>query len=854
MSEDEEESLYERARLLPPAARAAFLDDACGDDPARRDRLASLLAHAERGEAFFELLGGAVYSPRGITDEFRAATRGTESPGPSTVASSTDPMIGRTFGRYLVLSLLGRGGMGTVYAARDTRLGRDVALKFLPHHLAADAGAEEQLLAEARAAAALEHPNVCVVHEIGETDDGRPFIAMARYEGETLRQRLRGAPLPVDEAVGIAVQIARGLAAAHARGIIHRDVKPGNVMLTPDGTVKLLDFGIARFADATLTSSGATPGTVAYMSPEQTRGASLDRRSDLWSLGVVLYEMLAGQRPFRGGNEHALMEAVVNDEPEPVDALRPETPEAARRVVERLLRKDPAERYASADELLADLTSGSGPKEPPKRRSRWVAPIVVLILVVMALGGAWTAWHRSAGPDRSIVVLPFVDMSADTDDEYFSDGLTEEIITRLASVPGLKVISRTSAMHYKGTRQPLREIARQLDVAHVLEGSVRQTGARVRITAQLIDAGTDEHLWAQNFDREIGDVLQVQDEIASEVASALEVELGERERRMLVRRGTRDSAAHELYRRGRFLWNTRTVQGHQQALEYFGKAIERDSSYADAYAAMADVYLTAFQLDLFATPEDEAYSRLTWASERALALDEESADAHTSFAIALMWQRNWPGASREFRRAIELNPGHATARSWYSLLLRGMGRSDEALRQSRHAAELDPFAVVIGHNYGWNCYIGRDFDCAVEQFRRSLEIRPYAGSHRGLGMVYSARGLHAEAIREVRQAVELAPQRADFLADLAYVQARGGQTGTARETLRRAKAASREPFNVGRAYVALGESDSAFAWLARANWRWPHRAVRSDPALDPLRSDPRFATLASRIEREMGVR
>jgi serine/threonine-protein kinase len=853
MSGEDAESLFERARALPPDERGAFLDDVCGHDPPLREQLASLLAHAERADAFFEALSGAVFPSGGSSGGSHGdVASDAGAAGRERSAAAPDPMIGRSIGRYRIVSHIGSGGMGTVYAARDTRLGREVALKFLPHYLATPDDAEERLLAEARAAAAMEHPNVCVVHEIGETEDGRPFIAMARYGGETLRQRLRRGPLPIDEAIAIAVQIARGLGAAHARAIIHRDVKPGNVMLTPDGTVKLLDFGLAKIADASLTQSGATPGTISYMSPEQARGAPLDGRTDLWSLGVVLYEMLAGARPFSGGNQDAIMQAILHQEPTPVGERRPDTPEPVRRVLTRLLHKNPDERYGTVGDVLDDLTSPGATAGRPRRR-QWLVPTLALVAVAVVLGGMWAAWPSGAEVERSIAVLPFVDIGAGDDDD-FSDGLTEEIITRLASVRGLKVISRTSAMHYKGSRQPMKKIAAELDVAHVLEGSVRQSGSRVRITAQLIDAATDEHLWAENFDREVRDVIHVQEEIAREVASALEVELGEREHRLLVRRATRDPEARELYRRGRFLWNTRTRQGHEQALDYFRKAIARDSGYADAYAAIAHVYLTGFQLNLFSEPEKEVYSRLTWAAERALALDDESADAHTAFAIALWWQRNWPGAAREFRRAIELNPGHATARSWYSLLLRGMGRPEDALRESRHAHELDPFAVVIGHNYGWNCYLSRDYDCAVEQFRKSLEVTPYASSHRGLGMIYSARGLHDQAISELRQAVDLAPHRVDFLADLAYVQARSGQREAARESLRRAKAEPWEAFNIGRAYVALGEADSAFAWLERSNWRWPHRATVSDPALDPLRADPRFAALAARIEREMGIR
>ena len=330
--------------------------------------------------------------------------------------------------------------------------------------------------------------------------------------------------------------------------------------------------------------------------------------------------------------------------------------------------------------------------------------------------------------------------------------------------------------------------------------------------------------------------------------------MGERVRTMLARQGTRDPEAYRLYRRGRYLWGTRTKEAHDKALEYYQQAIARDSGYADAYAAMADAYLTAYQLNLATIPPAESYSRLKWAAERALALDDRSADAHTAFAIALWWQKNWPGAERELRRALKLNPGQATARSWYSLLLGAQGRSREALRQSQRAAELDPLAVVVSNNYGLQCYLVRDYDCAMEQYRRAVDIGNYPGAHRGLGMAYAQKEMHNDAIRSIRKAIALAPERPDFLADLAYVQALGGDTAAARETLDRARAEPWEGFNIARAYVALHEPDSAFAWFERTNWHWAHRAQRNDPALDPVRRDPRFAQLVSRIDREMGVR
>ena len=496
---------------------------------------------------------------------------------------------------------------------------------------------------------------------------------------------------------------------------------------------------------------------------------------------------------------------------------------------------------------------------PPVRRAsrrvlRW-AGIAAVLIALVAVATLWRSSSASSQPSRSIAVLPFVNLSGDADRDFFTDGLTEEIIAGLSALPELKVISRTSAMHYKGSGKPLRQIASELNVAHILEGSVRQDGARVRITAQLIDARADEHLWAKTYDSEVPDVIRVQEEIAREVVRALEIELGERVQDPLVQAGTSDAQAYELYRRGRHLWNTRTREGHDRAIDYYRQAIERDSGFAAAYAGMADAYMTAYQLNISSLPETEIVSRHKWAAERALALDDKSSDAHVSFAVSLQWHRNWPGAERELRRAIQLNPSNATARTWYSLLLAGLGRQREALEESRRAHELDPFAVVPNSNYGWQCYLAGDADCAITQQLRTLEIGPnWPRAYGRLGIAYAAKGMLDEAVLALRKATELGPERPDFVADLAFVQALRGETDSALKTLRLAKEQPIEPFNIGRAHVALGQADSAFAWLERSSWHFPHRAVRSDPGLDRVRSDPRFARLSERIEREMGVR
>jgi TolB-like protein/Flp pilus assembly protein TadD len=526
---------------------------------------------------------------------------------------------------------------------------------------------------------------------------------------------------------------------------------------------------------------------------------------------------------------------------------------AARRMEAADTGRDVPERQLVRGVVQLDGSEPPAIRERPATSRRWLRRLAPLAFVAIA-GLVWAARPNDPEPARSIVVLPFVNLSPNEDNEYFADGLTEEVITRLAAVPGLKVISRTSAMHYKGSEKPLREIAAELNVAQVLEGSVRRSEGSVRVTAQLIDAATDEHRWAETYESSVRTSFRVQEEIARAVARALEVEVPERARRQLVRRGTSNPDAYELYQRGRVFWQTRTRDGHEQAIRFYQRAIELDSTYADAYAGLSDAYLTAYQLDVLGLSESESYARVKWAAERAMALDPESAAAHTSYATALWWQRDWPGAMREIRLSLELNPGQAMTRAWLALLLRGMGRSDEAIQETRRAYELDPFAVVISGNVGWHCYSVRDYDCAVEQFRRTTAIGAYPNAQRGIALAEVQRDRSDAALDAMREAVAMSPQRTEYLADLAYVLAMAGRTGEAREALTRAKKDVEEGFNIARAHIGLNEPDSAFAWFERTSWEWPHRAALDDPALDPVRADPRFSQLAARIQREMGMR
>jgi TolB-like protein/tetratricopeptide (TPR) repeat protein len=496
----------------------------------------------------------------------------------------------------------------------------------------------------------------------------------------------------------------------------------------------------------------------------------------------------------------------------------------------------------------------------PRRWSRVAVAVLVASGVIVAALGAWAIRPHDDRPERSIVVLPFVNMTPGAENEFFSDGITEEIITQLAAVPTLKVISRTSAMHYKGSTAPLRQIAGELNVAHVLEGSVRRDGDRVRITVQLINARTDQHLWSRSYDHQVVNVIAVQDTIAREVGRALAVTLRDG---AVPARGTRDAEAYELYLRGRYHWQKRTKDGHEQAVAYYRRAIERDSSYADAYAGLAFVYLTGYAQYVpgFADREAETYANLKWAAERSVALDDNSALAHRALATLLIWQRDWPGAERELLRTIELNPGDEQAHNWYGAILGLRGQIDDAVRESRLAYELDPFNLVGSGNYVDQLVLARRYDLAIEQTRRTLEIDPaYPFARRILGILYALTGRYSDAEHELQRVADDTPHILDFRADLAYVIALAGRRDEARRVLREVEALPDGPrkqaaaFSIGRAHVALGEPDSAFAWFDRADWRWPHRGNRYDPGLDAVRADVRFARLSERVDREMGVR
>jgi serine/threonine-protein kinase len=722
---------------------------------------------------------------------------------------------------------------------------------------------EERLLVEARAAAALEHPNVCSIHEIGQTSDGVPFIAMALYEGETLKERLVRGSLPLEEAVATAIQIARGLAAAHARGIAHRDVKPANVILGADGMVRLLDFGLAQATDVIRTRSGMTPGTVAYMSPEQARGDPLDQRTDLWSLGVALYEMLTGVRPFWGADDRTLLQAILHEDPEPVSNRRPEIPESLARVVERLLRKDPGTRYGSAAEVLGDLAkalpSGALPPQPQTVTRRRKALLAVSTAALVALVGAalWlpgrggepVAAVASAGAEEpSIAVLPLANLSADPRDAALASGMTEALIATLAGAGDVRVIASTSVLPFQGSQIDVRTIADSLGVSNILEGGFQKIGSRFRVQVRLVDARNGSTRWSQTYDREFEDVFSVQDEISRAVAGELELRFDKD--RQLFRHGTPNIAAYELYLRA---WNPallRSESGIRERLGYFQQAIAADSTYAAAHAGLAVAHLVVGNTSDPGVPLPKLHALAEEAARKAVALDDSLAEAH--YALGRVWLATYdfPSAETELERAIALDPTRSVYRRHLASLRVWAGRPTEALAEARRALETDPLNPYMHVTVAEALFANRRYDEALAQLERIVAIQPPLQATSSIaGQCYAKKEMWPEAIAALRPQADTGDPL--HLALLGHTLARAGQREEANrilaDLLARRERTGVGAFEVAVVYAGLGDFDQAFSWFDRSV---DDRSLKEDimePTFEDLRKDPRFERLARRL-------
>ncbi len=794
-------------------------------------------------------------------------------------------MIGKTVSHYRIVAKLGGGGMGVVYKAEDTRLGRSVALKFLPDDVSQDEEAVKRFQREARAASALNHPHICTIHDLGE-HEGRQFIVMELLEGQTLKHRIGSRPLESGQVARWGSQIADALDAAHSRGIVHRDVKPANVFVTDRAEAKVLDFGLAKAlrpvdettATESLTRAGATPGTLPYMAPEQLRGRPADARTDIYALGCVLYEMATGQRPFRAELGPELSSDILNKAPVPLGRLNPDLPPELERIVLKCLEKDPENRYQSAKELMVDLRrlTSSGPSitssaqrplplgSAPSPSRRWVLGLALVavpgLLVYAFFSNLGGLRHRLLGapPPRidSIAVLPLENLSGDAEEEYFVDGMTEELIAQLAQISALKVISRTSVMQYKKARKPLPEIARELDVDAVVEGSVRRAGNRVRITAQLVHAPTDRHLWAKSYERDLIDVLTLQAEVAREIAAEINIALTPQEQARLATTRPVNPRAHELYLKGRYFWNKRTPDDLQKSLEYFEQATAEDPNYALGYAGVADAYSLLGYVGYAVLPPREAFPKAKAAALKVLELDPSLAEAHVALAY-INWEHDWDWAASlaEFRRAIALNPNYATAHHWYAIRLAALGRSEEARAEARRAQELDPLSLIIRGNIAWiRIFDGRPDDALVA-LGPTLEMDPnFASTHWFFSLAYLQKGMYPEAVAAAKRNMELMHgYNPGSEATLAYAYALAGNQAGARRLLEGMKQTARQryvpPDWIAVIYAGLGDRDQAFAWLEKGYQE--HSGLlpllKVHPLFEKLRDDPRFADLVRRM-------
>jgi eukaryotic-like serine/threonine-protein kinase len=811
--------------------------------------------------------------------------------------------IGTKLGSYEILSPLGAGGMGEVYRARDPRLKREVAIKVLPAALADDVDRLLRFAQEAQAASALNHPNIITIHEVGEIE-GLHFIVTELIDGNTLRREMAAERLSLPAALDIAVQIASALAAAHQAGITHRDIKPENVMLRRDGIVKVLDFGLAKLTERrtpaavdkeaetrakVTTDPGAVMGTPQYMSPEQARGQKVDARTDIFSLGVVLYEMIAGHPPFEGVNALDVISAILQKEPQPLKSQAAELPAELQRIVSKALRKDCDERYQTARDLLNDLKdlkeelafaakqaragqterhevvtapAEAVPTAAPaaaattssakiilgelKRHRLGVILAMALLLAVMAALGYFA--RRSSGAIESIAVLPFVNASGNADVEYLSDGMTETLISSLSQLPKLNVKARSSVFRYKGKEFDLQKIAQELKVQAILTGRVVQRGERLTLSLELVNTQTENAIWSEQYNRQQADLVTLQSEIARDVSSKLKIRLSGADEQKVAKTYTTNAEAYRLYLQGRFYWNKREEKEFRKAVEYFNQAITVDPNYALAFAGLADSYalLSSFGF----TPPTEGMPKARELARQASSLDESLAEPHTTLGYVLLdYDYDFAGAEREYKRALELNPNYATAHQWYGELLTCAGRFDEAAAEYRRGLAIDPLSLPLNWDYGRFFYNHRKFDEALAQHKKTLELDAgFARAHRTLAEVYRVKGDYAKALEEQASFFELRgdPQNAALLRE---TFAKGGWNGYLRLVTAENSPLKERNWFVSKAYVELGKKDKAFAELHKAyeNHESPLQWLKVEPQLDPLRDDPRFKELLKKV-------
>ncbi len=786
-------------------------------------------------------------------------------------AAAGQDLVGKKVGSFEIVEVIGRGGMGVVYLARDTKLDRSVAIKSIPAKLADDSTTRMRFHREAKLLASLNHPNIAVIHDIIEQDEDLSYLVLEYVPGETLAQRIAREPLKLEEALSIGQQVAEAVSAAHEKGVVHRDLKPGNIKITPDGRVKVLDFGLAKpsvseggKSDVTATEPGHIIGTPAYMSPEQARGKSTDHRTDNWSFACIMYEMLTGHSPFESDTATDTLARIIEREPD-WQALPQETPANIRLILRRCLEKDPHQRLGeiadAAVEIRETLNLPVTIKAAPVRTLwRWamaiglVAGAIVVLLTVVGLNIGW--WREqlpggvSPGRIESLAVLPLENLSGDPEQEYFSDGMTGALITELSKIGALRVISRQSVMRYKGSDKPLPEIARELNVDAVVEGSVLRVAERVRITAQLIGAVPERHLWADNYDRDFGDILILSSEVAQAIAHEIQVILTPEEEARLTSARPVNPEAHDLYLRGKYHYSKLTKEELEKANEYFQQAIEVDPNYAQAYAGLAASY--EFLSWAGHLPLDEAKSKTMALSKKALEIDNTLAEAHLALAgvrFVLYW--DWVEGEREMKLAIALNPNLAEAHYEYAYYLMAIGRFAESIAEAKRALQLDPlsypYEVALAGMYSY----ARQYDQAIAQWQRVAELEPKKPRpYLSLAHIYEQMGRYEDAVKAHEKALILQGAQHEEVEALARAYSEEGPKGYWMCRLEKLKGQyEQNPYLTAKIYAQLDDKEQAFAWLEKA-YEKHNKGIyklKVEPLLDPLRNDPRFGDLLRRM-------